>query len=116
MSQQKYNKTVQVQVTIIPRQPGKELSVKEVPCNKSFRKDEPLTSLTLFFNIFIIKIRFSLSNVLIRGEANLDDTYVEKSVHLSKMTSYKIHTLGPSFLGFYLIFDAFLIHLSLENK
>ena len=25
--QQKYNKTVQVQVTIIPRQPGKELSV-----------------------------------------------------------------------------------------
>ena len=26
-SQQKYNKTVQVQVTIIPRQPGKELSV-----------------------------------------------------------------------------------------
>ena len=27
VSQQKYNKTVQVQVTIIPRQPGKELSV-----------------------------------------------------------------------------------------
>ena len=27
MLQQKYNKTVQVQVTIIPRQPGKELSV-----------------------------------------------------------------------------------------
>ena len=27
MLQQKYNKTVQVQATIIPRQPGKELSV-----------------------------------------------------------------------------------------
>ena len=42
-------------------------------CNKSFRKDETLTSWTQvehFFNIFIIKIRFSLSNVLIRGESN----------------------------------------------
>ena len=28
--QQKYNKTVQVQVTIIPRQPGKELSVAKI--------------------------------------------------------------------------------------
>ena len=27
LSQQKYNKTVQLQVTLIPRQPGKELSV-----------------------------------------------------------------------------------------
>ena len=29
LSQKKYSKTVQVQVTIIPRQPGKELSVFE---------------------------------------------------------------------------------------
>ena len=43
---------------------------------KSFRKDETQTSWTQvehFFNIFIIKIRFSLSNVLIRGESNFDD-------------------------------------------
>ena len=32
MLQQKYNKTVQVQVTIIPRQPGKELSVQTGDC------------------------------------------------------------------------------------
>ena len=44
-------------------------------CNKSLRKDETLTSWTQvehFFNIFIIKIRFSLSNVLIKGESNFD--------------------------------------------
>jgi hypothetical protein len=39
--QQKYNKTLQVQVTIIPRQPGKELSVSPTLSLKSpenFRK------------------------------------------------------------------------------
>ena len=41
LSQEKYNKTVQVQVTIIPRQPGKELSVLDEPLfnfRHTFRK------------------------------------------------------------------------------
>ena len=60
-------------------------------CNKSFRKDEPLT-------IFVIKIRFSSNQNIGEGESNFDDEYVEESVqwsevHLSEMTFYKIHTL-----------------------
>ena len=47
-------------------------------------------------------------NVLIRGESNFDDKYVEKSVqlrfnwsefHLSEMTRYKIHTLAEKILN-----------------
>ena len=82
-------------------------------CNKSFRKDELLTSWTLFSTylsskldspspMFWLEENLILSNVLIRGESNFDDKYVEKSVqkvfnwsefHLSEMTCYKIHTL-----------------------
>ena len=57
-------------------------------CNKSFWKDEPLINLTLF-NILIIKIRFSLSNVLIRGESNFYDKYVEKGVQLVRGSSFR---------------------------
>ena len=65
--------------------------------------------LNTFFNIFVIKIRFSSKQRLERirfssnqnigeGESNFVDKYVEKSVnwsevHLSEMTCYKIHTL-----------------------
>ena len=45
--------------------------------------------LNTFFNKFIIKIRFSLSNVLIRGESNFDDKYVEKSVQLVRGSSFR---------------------------
>ena len=44
--------------------------------------------LNTFFNIFIIKIRFSLSNVLIRGESNFDDKYVKRSVQLVRGSSF----------------------------
>ena len=52
--------------------------------------------------MFWLEENLILSNVLIRGESNFDDKYVEKSVqlvfnwskfHLSEMTCYKIHTL-----------------------
>ena len=42
-----------------------------------------------FFNIFIIKIRFSFSNVFIRGESNFDDKYVEKSVQPVRGSSFR---------------------------
>ena len=52
--------------------------------------------------MFWLEENLILSNVLIRGESNFDDKYVEKSVqkvfnwsefHLSEMTCYKIYTL-----------------------
>ena len=49
-------------------------------CNKSFRKDETLTSWTQvehFFNIFVIKIRFYSNQNIGEGESNFDDKYVE---------------------------------------
>ena len=42
-----------------------------------------------FLDIFLIKIRFLLSNVLIRGESNFDDKYVEKSVQLVRGSSFQ---------------------------
>ena len=50
-----------------------------------------------------------LSNVLIRGESNFDDKYVEKSVQLSSQSFifpkwpkyYKIHTLVLNFHEFF---------------
>ena len=42
-------------------------------CNKSFRKDEPLTSWTLFSNIFVINIRFSSNQNIGEGESNFDE-------------------------------------------
>ena len=58
--------------------------------------------LNTFFNIFIIKIRFSSNQNIGEGESNFDDKYAQKSVqlrfnwsefHLSEMTCYKIHAL-----------------------
>ena len=87
-------------------------------CNKSFWKDETLTSWTNdehFFSTYLsskldypspmfwLEENLILSNVLIKEEYNFDEKYVEKSVlhwfnwsefHLSKMTCYKIHTLA----------------------
>ena len=68
-------------------------------CNKSFRKDEPLTSWTLFSTYLLSKLdspspmfwleeNLLLSNVLIRGESNFDDKYVEKSVQLVRGSSF----------------------------
>ena len=50
MLQQKYNKTVQVQVTIIPRQPGKEFSdiyMYEVELSKGVEKKNIKTKIAL---------------------------------------------------------------------
>ena len=64
-------------------------------CNKSFRKDEPLTSLTLFSTYLSSKLDSTLCNQSIgEGESNFDDKYVEKvfnwsEVHLSEMTVTK---------------------------
>ena len=54
-----------------------------------------------FFNIFIIKIRFSLSNVLIKGESNFDDKFVEKSVQLVRSSSFRNDWLVNPFLSQY---------------
>jgi hypothetical protein len=48
-----------------------------------------------FFNIFIIKIRFSLSNVLIRGESNFNDKFStsQKFIFPKWLVTCKMHTL-----------------------
>ena len=72
-------------------------------CNKSFRRDEPLSPVE---HIFIIKIRFSLSNVLIRGETNFDDKYVEKSVQLVRASSFRNDLLqNPYFNNKFSVFQ-----------
>ena len=61
-----------------------------------------------FFNIFIIKIRFSLSNLLIRVESNFDEKYVEKgfnkcstNVQLVRVSSFRNDLLqNPYFRQF----------------
>ena len=65
-------------------------------CNKSFWKDKPLTSWTLFQHIcphFWVGLLGAIAN-----PPKSEDKYVEKvfnwsEVHLSEMTCYKIHTL-----------------------
>ena len=57
-------------------------------CNKSFRKDEPLTSWTLFQHI-CPHFWVGLLNAKVR--TNMLKKWSE--VHLSEMTCYKIHTL-----------------------
>ena len=55
-----------------------------------------------FFNM--MKIRFSLSNVLIRGESNFDDKYVEKSVQLVRGSSYRNDLLQIPYFTKYSVF------------
>ena len=66
-------------------------------CNKSFRKDEPLTSWTLLQQICPHFWAWLLNTIVITPKS--EDKYVVKvfnwsEVHLSKMTCYKIHTLA----------------------
>ena len=42
-----------------------------------------------FFNIFVIKIRFSSNQNIGEGESNFDDKYVEKSVQLVRGSSFR---------------------------
>ena len=74
-------------------------------CNKSFRKDEPMTSWTLFSTYLSSKLCSPLIKTLERirsssgeGESLLMINMWKKvfnwsEVHLSEMTCYKIHTL-----------------------
>ena len=68
-------------------------------CNKSFRKDEPLTGWTLFstylsskldspLNKTLERIRFSSNQNIGEGESNFNDKYVEKSVQLVRGSSF----------------------------
>ena len=78
-------------------------------CNKSFRKDEPLTSWTLFSTYLSSKLDspspmvdyrriestpvFWLEENLILTTNMLKKVFNWSEVHLSEMTCYKIHTL-----------------------
>ena len=51
-----------------------------------------------FFNIFVIKIRFSSNQNIGEVESNFDDKYVEKSVKLVRGSSFRNDLLqGTSF-------------------
>ena len=52
-----------------------------------------LWSVERFPDIFFIKIRFSLSNVLIRGESNFDEKNVEEMFFWSEVHSEKKYYL-----------------------
>ena len=81
-------------------------------CNKSFRKDEPLTSWTLFSTYLSSKLDSPLIKTLERiifssnqnigeGESNFDDKYVEKSVQLVRGSSFRNDLLqNPYFSHF----------------
>ena len=69
-------------------------------CDKSFQKDEPLTSWTLFSTYLSSKldspliktlerIRFSSYQNIREGESNFDDKYVEKRVQLVRGSSFR---------------------------
>ena len=69
-------------------------------CNKSFRKDEPLTSWTLLQHICPHFWAWLLNTIAITPKS--EDKYVEKvfnwsEVHFSEMTCYKIHILRGFF-------------------
>ena len=95
-------------------------------CNKSFRKDEPLTSWTLFSTflsskldspspMFWLEENLILSNVLIRGEFDFDDTYVQ----LVRGSSFRNDLLqNPyfSYLDYYTSFNYSIICTKLVHK
>ena len=66
-------------------------------CNKSFRKDEPLTSLTLLQNIcphFWAGLLLYSAITPKSEDKHVVKAFNRSEVHLSEMTCYKIHTLG----------------------
>ena len=82
-------------------------------CNKSFRKDEPLTSWTLLQHICPHFWAWLLNTIAITPKS--ENKYVVKvfnwsEVHLSEMTCYKIHTLGPMLPTMLVLEDQFGVH------
>ena len=79
MSQQKYNKTVQVQVTIIPRQPGKELSVLPGGAGISAWVRLTINQIIVFFVFFydfFFFIRMVPVSKYIKGTTLVRNTYL----------------------------------------
>ena len=79
-------------------------SLKNGFCNKSFQKDEPLTSWTLFQHIcphFWVGLLGAIANPPKSEEKYVEKVFNWSEVHLSDMNCYKIHTLvditGPPF-------------------
>ena len=79
-------------------------------CYKSFQKDEPLTSWTLFQHIcphFWVGLLLYPANPPISEDKYVEKVFNWSEVHLSEMTCYKIHTLGrlQSMLNFGCLFN-----------
>ena len=89
-------------------------------CNKSFRKDETLTSWTLFSTYLSSKldsplikttlerIRFSSNQNIGEGGSNFDDKYVEKNFQLVRGSSFRNDLLQNPYFSICIKLFAFL--------
>ena len=113
MSQQKYNKTVQVQVTIIPRQPGKKLSVS--PSRKQVQAGFFRLSMKGEFDVYLLW-PFGKKFILIlqRLVSTFDSTISQFTAHLQTRLCLLLSRMSAKYPFQYTVNTLNLVFLELE--